>query len=195
MFAGEAFAQLAFAEVGGAFFQVNAADTITFTDSQSAQANFVGAQAESLTLTTTQAAQANFVGAQAETATYTTTQAANVNFAPTVAETATFTDTQAGAWGTYAQTDESLTLTDSQCAIGWFKINDNQNANWGTAHITIEEVADFGGFTFGGVPFAGSLTVQQQSGYPVGYTPTTAWNTVNTTDNASWIVIDNRQKC
>jgi hypothetical protein len=80
MFAGEAFAQLAFAQIGGAFFIDSTAETITFTDSQSAQANFVGVQAE--------------------TATYTTTQAASVDFAPTIAETATFTDSQAGTWAT-----------------------------------------------------------------------------------------------
>ena len=90
---------------------------------------------------------------------------------------------------------ENIRILDNECVFGWFAINDDQAPQWGTKTIVINEIADFGGFTFGGIPFAGNMYTTEQSSYPVGYTPTTAWNTVNTTDNASWIVIDNRQKC
>ena len=90
---------------------------------------------------------------------------------------------------------ENFGLLDNSCVFGWFKIDDTQTANWGTQPLVVNEIHVFGGATFGGVPFAGILTVTEQNNYPIGTTPTTAWNTVNTTDNASWIVIDNRQKC
>ena len=65
MFAGEAFAQLAFTEVGGAFFFDGIAETTTLTNTQASQALFAGLNAESLAYSDQDVGQFNFVGTDA----------------------------------------------------------------------------------------------------------------------------------
>ena len=90
---------------------------------------------------------------------------------------------------------ENIILSDNNCIFGWFKINDNQNPQWGGVSVVIEEIAVFGGSTFGGIDFAGSMKRTRAESYPLGLTPTVVWNEVNTADTANWTPIDNTQKC
>ena len=90
---------------------------------------------------------------------------------------------------------ENIVLGDNNCVFGWFKINDNQVANWGTQFLVVNEIYVFGGATFGGIPFAGNMYTTEQSNYPVGYSPTIVWNQINTNESPNWTLVDNTQKC
>ena len=275
MYGEEAFAQVTFAGIGGAFFFDGIAETTTLTDTQTGVVDFTVLNAESLAFADLDESQFNFVGTDANNYSLADNYAATATFATDLVETLTLTDTQAGAWGAYVNQAESYTLTDqitvnvafagtlnevitfaetitsgfsffvnaaesltltdtqtaqlgfnvsiaestvisevlaanaifnpviseviiytdSQCAIGWFKINDDQDAKWGTTPIVIEEVADFGGFTFGGIDFAGSMVRTRDSSYPLGYSPTVVWTEVDDTETTNWTNINNDQQC
>ena len=101
-----------------------------------------------------------------------------------------------GLWTSYAASlSENIRILDNECVFGWFKIDDTQTANWGTQTVIINEISVFGGATFGGVPFAGNMYTTEQSGYPIGTTPTIVWNQININDSPNWTLIDNTQKC
>jgi hypothetical protein len=93
------------------------AETVTFTDAQSASVVFNSTRAESVTFTDSQAATLVISSTEAETVTFTDSQNAATVRAGATAESITFTDSQDGTVpaGT-SQNDETVTFTDAQSA-------------------------------------------------------------------------------
>jgi hypothetical protein len=198
-----------------ATFATNLAETLTLTDAQAGAWGTYATQSENYTLTDQTTVNVAFAGTLAEVITFTEAISSAFTFYVNAAESLTLTNTQAGQLGFNVSIAESTVIsevlaanaifnpviseviiyTDSQCAIGWFKINDDQDAKWGTLPIVIEEVADFGGFTFGGIDFAGSMRRTRDLAYPLGYSPTVVWTEVDDTESTNWTNINNDQQC
>jgi hypothetical protein len=92
------------------YYEVNAADTATFTDTQDVIFGQFGSVSESTTLTDTQSTVVSFVPQIAELLTLTDSESAIAVYVPTVTET--------------------ITLVDAQIQRGWIKIDNSQNPNW-----------------------------------------------------------------
>jgi len=198
-----------------AIFVGDLVETLTLSDTQTGAWNTYADQAESYTLTDQVTVNVAFAGTLTEVITFAETITSGFTFYVNADESFTLTQTQSAQLGFNVSIAESVTIsdvlaanaifnpaiteaiiyTDSQCAIGWFKINDDQDAKWGTTPIVIEEVAAFGGFTFGGIDFAGSMKRTRDSAYPLGYSPTVVWTEVDDTENTIWTNINNDQQC
>jgi hypothetical protein len=128
---------------------VTVAETVTFTDSQSAAGSvFNSDRAETVTLTDSQNASTTRAGDVAETVTLTDSQDASTTRAGTVAETVTLTDSQSSQLDASAARAETVTLTDSQNAstdrVGTVAetvtLTDSQNAATDRAGTVAETV-------------------------------------------------------
>lgn len=171
-------------------------ESTTLTDELTVNVAFAGTVAEVTTIVESLVGGFGFYVTVEDTVTLTTTQTGPASFNPTVLDAISLADAlQANAVFNPAVT-EAIVFTDSECAIGWIKIQNNEDPNWGRATpITIVEVHNFGGFTFGGVPMAGSITVQELSSYPLGNTPTVIWTDATTPEDPGWGSINNDQQC
>jgi len=198
-----------------AIFVGDLVETLTLSDTQTGAWNTYADQAESYTLTDQVTVNVVFAGTLTEVITFAETITSGFSFYVNADESFTLTQTQSGQLGFNVSIAESTVIsevlaanaifnpaiteaiiyTDSQCAIGWFKINDDQDAKWGTLPIVIEEVANFGGFTFGGIDFAGSMKRTRDLAYPLGYSPTVVWTEVDDTESTNWTNINNDQQC
>jgi hypothetical protein len=118
-----------------------------------------------------------------------------VAFVGDVAEQIAMLDTPTVQAAFIGSVFESLSITDSQCPFGWFKINDNQVPDWGVVTININEVAAYGAFTFGGVPFAGSLSLSGQSSNPLPDEQIPNWAHIDDDASTSWTDVDSNQNC
>jgi hypothetical protein len=56
-------------------------------------------------------------------------------------------------------------------------------------------VAAYGAFTFGGVPFAGSITVSGEQILPIPDEQQPFWTEITDSEDAGWTDIDNSQNC
>jgi len=123
------------------------------------------------------------------------TQIFQAQFAESIVERITIADLNTQQSAFLESIVENIFLGDNNCVFGWFKINDNQNPQWGGVSVVIEEIAVFGGSTFGGIDFAGSMKSTRNESLPVGLTPAVVWSDVNTNESPNWAVVDNTQKC
>ena len=99
---------------GGGGSEEAQSESITFSDSQSGSAKFLGAQSETQASTDSQTAVAKFLGAQSETLTLSDSQASVLKLSSTQEETIAFSDSQVGAAKFAAAQPEAITFTDSQ---------------------------------------------------------------------------------
>ena len=125
----------------------------------------------------------------------TNTQLIQANFPEQITENINLADQNSVQAAFAATIAENIVLGDNACVFGWFKINDNQNPQWGGVSVVIEEIATFGGAAFGGIDFAGSMKRTRNESLPLGVTPIVVWNPVNTNETPNWAPVDNTQKC
>jgi len=145
------------------------------SESQSVLAAFVSVQSENISLTDSQSVLVAFVGSVAEQISLLDSQSAQAAFIGSVLEL--------------------LVITDSQCPFGWFKINDDQTPEWGVININVNEIAAYGAFTFGGVPFAGSLNVSGQAPNPIPNEQVPNWTDINDGQSTNWNEVNTDQNC
>ena len=174
MYGGEAFAQLAFDGLWTSY-AASLSENSTILDSSTQQSAFLESRTEPVTM-------ADF---NTQTSTFLESIIENTAIADYSTQISNFLESIA----------ENIVLGDNNCVFGWFKINDNQVANWGTQPLVVNEIYVFGGATFGGVPFAGNMYTTEQNNYPVGYSPAIVWNQINTNESPNWTLVDNTQKC
>ena len=75
------------------------------------------------------------------------------------------------------------------------KIANEQVPEWGVVNINVNEIAAYGAFTFGGVPFAGSLSVSGQAANPIPDEQTPNWTHVDDDNDTSWTEVNSTQNC
>ena len=116
-----------------------------------------------------------------------------VNFVDSVIEAMTLSEIQTGNVDLLVAVAEVMTLIDVAISRGWIKINDNQAAHWGETFINIQEIADYGAFTFGGVPLAGNIEFTGYASNPIDNRQTPDWTDVDDGVPTTWTQIDNNQ--
>jgi len=170
-------------------------ETTNVNDANSIIANFVESIAENLIPADLATATQGFYIVISENAGVASTQLIQANFSESIAENTNLTDFSTQQSTFLESIVENIGILDNACVFGWFSINDIQSPQWGGVSIVIEEIAVFGGATFGGIDYAGSMKRTRNESIPVGVTPTVVWNNVNTNESPNWTVIDNTQKC
>jgi hypothetical protein len=148
-----------------------------------------------MTVTESQVGLFQFFGSVNESLSITDSPSAFIAFFGDVAEQLTMLDSSSARADFIASTLELLSITDSQCPFGWFKINDNQVPSWGVVTINVNEVAAYGAFTFGGVPFAGNLVLSGQSNNPLPEVQIPNWSHIDNAVSTSWTEIETNQNC
>jgi hypothetical protein len=170
-------------------------ENLFLTEVQNVTAQFLGAQQENITLTDVQTGLAAFIGVVNESMGVTETQSVIAAFIGNVAEQIAMIDDSAARADYVDSVLEFLSITDSQCPFGWFKIVNTQIPQWGIVDINVNEIAAYGAFTFGGVPFAGSLSLSGQANNPLPDVQIPNWTHIDDDVNTSWAEVNSNQNC
>lgn len=178
-----------------AAFLGDRAESMSLSAAQNVTVVFVGDIQESVTLSQTQDVIAAFVAAQDETLSLSANQNVIVAFVGSVAETLSLAETESVQAAFIASCLEQMSLTQTQCAFGWFGINDDQSPQWGLVTVNVEDVAAYGAFVFGGVPFAGSRRVSGVFPNPLPSEQDPNWTELDDDQATTWNEIDNSQNC
>jgi hypothetical protein len=124
-----------------------------------------------------------------EATTLVTTTNAFAGFYGVISEAFNITDSQSSQVDFYATQAENVLIIDQVCVYGWTNVDDFQDANWSGTALVIETYADFAGFAFGGLPFAGYLKTTTTNKENPGVTPVVNWQGIGTIQTASWSAI------
>lgn len=171
------------------------AEALGVTDSQNVTVVFVGATAETISITDLQTGSFAFYATTEESIGLTAAQNVLAIFAKSVAESIAMTESASARADFVGTVVEQVNLVDQPCAFGWFSINDDQAPDWGFITVDVNEVAAYGAFTFGGVPFAGSYSISGVYPNPLPSEQEPNWTDINNGAATTWNEIDNSQNC
>ena len=176
-------------------FKESIAEALNVAETEAIVAQFAESIAENISVLDSYTAGLVIFFSITENSGIANTQLIQTGFAENIAENINLADQNSIQAAFLESIAENIGVLDNNCVFGWFKINDNQNPQWGGVSVVIEEIAVFGGSTFGGIDFAGSMKSTRNESLPVGLTPAVVWSDVNTNESSNWAVVDNTQKC
>lgn len=174
-------------------FYYTYAEPFTAADTESIAAQFVSSVTEALTSGDTEIIGSAYFFTRIEALSSGDSYVAPFSFPLNITEGTTVAELEAiGAQFAQAIT-EAIGVADSSAQVGWFTINDAQNAQWGGVNVTITGWGIPGDFMFGMAPIAGQLINKTTASSPVGTTPVIVWQDIVDTNTPGWAFINDSQ--